>query len=99
MKYRKKPVIIDAFKVCDLIHTEKQNWSDLPACILQSYERGDFNFVGRIYVEIKTLEGWMKGNYDDYIIRGVQGELYPCKPDIFRDTYEPVDDEIAAVEG
>ena len=37
---------------------------------------------------IKTLEGVMRGNYDDYIIRGVKGEIYPCKPDIFEATYE-----------
>ena len=42
-------------------------------------------------VEIKTLEGVMKANKGDYIIKGVQGELYPCKPDIFYETYEECD--------
>ena len=42
-------------------------------------------------VEIKTLEGVMKANINDYIIKGVQGELYPCKPDIFYETYEECD--------
>jgi hypothetical protein len=41
-------------------------------------------------VSIKTLEGTMRGNVGDWIIQGVTGELYPCKPDIFAATYEPV---------
>lgn len=39
---------------------------------------------------IKTLEGDMTANIGDYIIKGVKGEFYPCKPDIFKQTYEPV---------
>ena len=42
-------------------------------------------------VEIETLEGIMKANKGDWIIRGVKGELYPCKPDVFDMTYEKVD--------
>ncbi|MEW1990749.1 hypothetical protein [Microbacterium sp. NPDC078849] len=42
------------------------------------------------YIDIVTLEGEMEGRPGDYIIRGVQGEFYPCKPDIFAETYEPV---------
>lgn len=43
-------------------------------------------------IEIKTLEGVMKANYGDYIIEGVSGEYYPCKPDIFKKTYEEVEE-------
>lgn len=42
------------------------------------------------YIEIETLEGIMKTSFGDYIIKGVKGELYPCKPDIFEATYEEV---------
>ena len=42
------------------------------------------------YCEIKTLEGVMRGDCYDYIIQGVKGEIYPCKPDIFLATYEAV---------
>lgn len=42
------------------------------------------------YIEIETLEGYMKANFGDYIIKGVKGEFYPCKPDIFESTYEEV---------
>ena len=44
------------------------------------------------YVFINTLEGTMYAKVGDWIIRGVKGEFYPCKPDIFEATYEPVDD-------
>lgn len=45
-----------------------------------------------VEMEIETLEGVMKANKGDWIIRGVKGELYPCKPDVFEMTYEKVDD-------
>lgn len=59
MKYRKKPIIIEAYQ------TDKE-------------------------VHITTLEGIMKASIGDYIITGVNGEKYPCKPDIFEKTYEVV---------
>ena len=45
------------------------------------------------YLKIETLEGIMKASVGDYIIKGVNGEFYPCKPDIFEKTYERVIDE------
>jgi hypothetical protein len=45
------------------------------------------------HCDIKTLEGWMKCNRGDWVIQGVKGEIYPCKPDIFEATYEPVKEE------
>ena len=48
--------------------------------------------VNETYCYIKTLEGTMKVEYGDYIIMGVNGEIYPCKPDIFEKTYEKVDE-------
>ena len=88
-QYRKKPVVIDAFL-----------WSGQPgpmpdwlltacrgnATVLICSNGGDLP----AYAEIKTLEGTMRANPGDWIIRGVQGELYPCKPDIFEATYEPL---------
>ena len=44
-----------------------------------------------LYIEIDTLEGTMRANLGDFIIKGVQGEFYPCKPDIFEQTYEKCD--------
>jgi hypothetical protein len=48
---------------------------------------------GRVFVQIQTLEGTMRADEGDWIIRGVKGELYPCKPDIFEATYEPAERE------
>lgn len=45
------------------------------------------------WIAIPTLEGTMKANVGDYVIKGVKGEFYPCKPDIFEATYEPVEDQ------
>lgn len=61
MKYRKKPVVIEAIQ-----------------------------FIDNPYMYIETLEGTMKASVGDYIIKGVNGEFYPCKPDIFEKTYEEV---------
>ena len=89
MKYRKKPVIIDAVQ-----YTRRFLWPDwfhdaVSNCTVTTHGTGKFA-EGECYAEIKTLEGVMRADEDDYIIRGVKGELYPCKPDIFEMTYEAV---------
>ena len=80
MKYRKKPVVIDAF--C---------WKDKPS-FPEGFE--GLHAVARINFEeklaIATLEGEITASDGDYIIKGVNGEFYPCKPDIFEKTYEAV---------
>ena len=87
-KFRKKPLEIEAERVSDLIATARGNWSALPPWIRQAYDAGSLLFLPDA-VEISTLEGRMRGDKGDWIIQGVQGELYPCKPDIFAGTYEP----------
>jgi hypothetical protein len=89
MKYRKKPVVIEAtqwFKMGDhpLVHKPT-------ASVNLEWEKRQGLPSGSIG-EIKTLEGWMLVTTGDWIITGVKGELYPCKPDIFEATYEPVDE-------
>jgi hypothetical protein len=82
-RYRKKPVVIEAvqFRAGE-----------------QPYELAGDVVTGRVrYTEdgtllIATLEGTMEAKVGDWIIRGVKNELYPCKPDIFAATYEPVED-------
>lgn len=79
-RYRKKPIEIEA------VHYDGM----FPLEFL-----GDADYVqaasdGSDSIEIHTLEGVMRADVGDWIIRGVQGELYPCKPDIFDATYEPV---------
>jgi hypothetical protein len=89
MKFRKKPVVIEAFKASDLLRSAKEDWQSLPQCIVEAYDKGDFLFA-LSSISIVTLEGVMCAEYEDWIIRGVKGELYPCKPDIFEATYEAV---------
>ncbi len=90
-KYRKKPVEIEAFKwTGDINQTEDPIW------IVEAIQKGDVwihedSINGAIEMRIKTLEGVMIANRGDYIIKGVKGEIYPCKPDIFEMTYEAVE--------
>ena len=89
MKFRKKPVEIDAERVADLIHAAASDWQALPDWARKAYDLGDVLFLPDA-VEIRTLEGVMRGDRTDWVIRGIQGELYPCKPEIFEATYEAV---------
>lgn len=88
MKYRKKPVVIEAFKLghdpmpdwfCDEVTLDRiQTWN------LDKRWRG-----GPDVAAIKTLGGEMRAFKGDWIIQGVKGEIYPCKPEIFEATYTP----------
>lgn len=88
-KYRKKPVVIEAFR---LGHNDWPDWFDAAIrhglVALRPHEGASF----RKSVLIETLEGFMRAEDGDYVIRGVKGELYPCKADIFEATYERVGD-------
>jgi hypothetical protein len=77
--YRKKPVVIQALQFTG------DNYKECKAFIGDNYD----NTLD--YPNIKTLEGTMAVDRCDYIIKGVNGEFYPCKPDIFRKTYNSVD--------
>lgn len=92
MKYRKKPVAVEAFKLGE----EYPDWfaSEVSAGRIMTHRepplQGDpFDHHGTMTADIETLEGKMHASSGDYIIRGVNGEIYPCKPDIFEKTYEP----------
>lgn len=89
MKYRKKPVVIEAFRWTGDAEQEED-----PIWVIKAIERGEVAFVevGTPYctMKISTLEGIMTAQLGDYVIQGVKGELYPCKPEIFLATYEPV---------
>lgn len=81
MRYRKKPVVIDAVQF--------EGGSD-SAHRVDIFTRRGCSSIGipPHAIEIKTLEGTMVADMGDWIIRGVKGEYYPCKPDIFEATYE-----------
>lgn len=87
MKYRKKPVVIEA------VQWTGNNASDIEAFVgsRQTWETWE-QFETLDEIRIPTLEGVMTASKGDWIIRGVKGELYPCKPDIFAVTYEAVEE-------
>ena len=84
MKYRKKPVVIEAW----LWDESKATFAEIGCNVMSSEGHSSHPDLLR-NLRIETLEGTMRVNKGDYIIKGVQGEFYPCKPDIFAQTYEP----------
>lgn len=94
MKFRKKPIVIEAMKTDGTTATANKirAWSH---DVLKDHWTHDGNLVGEnkptVAFNIPTLEGTMLAEPGDWIIRGIKGEFYPCKPDIFEATYEPVE--------
>lgn len=92
MKYRKKPVIIEAWQYKDKTPCEVRDFST--EWIKDAFNKGIIHYdKDGMNLYIDTLEGTHHVSDGDYIIQGVNGELYPCKPDIFEKTYEPVEGE------
>ena len=95
-QYRKKPVVIEAFQMTESRRMDNAEW---PMWLHQAWnkdrdsegalQRVDMNATLPDALEIVTLEGKHLVSWGDWIIRGVKGEIYPCKPDIFAATYEP----------
>jgi hypothetical protein len=100
MKFRKKPVVVEAVQLrwdtwnemCE--HAGVGHLSDgkPEGCYVDADGKVTQDANGRIGLHIPTPEGLMLGVEGDWIIRGIKGELYPCKPDIFAATYEPVEE-------
>ena len=95
-KFRKRPIEIEAFQ---LTHESRESNVDWPEWMNRAWNM-DEPVEGALYCEygigdgplfITTLEGVMRVDFGDWIIQGVKGELYSCKDDIFRLTYEPLD--------
>lgn len=94
LKFRKKPVVIEAFQMTEGRRGSNADW---PGWMHQAWQL-DREAPGSLYpteegtgdgtLSIGTLEGPLLVSLGDWIIRGVKGELYPCKPDIFEATYE-----------
>lgn len=94
-KYRKKPIVIEAIQwtgkndaeIEDFVGDDIEGYGDN----LVAYHPRSEQYRSKL-MYIRTLEGIMTASVDDYIIRGVHGEFYHCKPDIFEKTYERVED-------
>ena len=100
-KFRKKPVVIEAVQFVEISRTKRKfgesveyNDADIANFMrcaqLHMPTAPSDKPEGRTYLEIPTLEGVMQANVGDWIIKGVNGEFYPCKPDIFAKTYDAV---------
>jgi hypothetical protein len=97
-KYRKKPVVIEAIQYLPPTNCEEvwaflgwemtDDWDEAEEDG-KAFHNDDCDMAMSVY--IPTLEGLMEASPGDWIIRGIKGEHYPCKDDIFRMTYEPVD--------
>lgn len=103
MKYRKKPVVIDAFKMTESSLINQCVW---PTWLSEAVASGAILFIAgeagpadkfkaTDIMQILTLEGTMTVSLNDWIIKGAKGELYPCKPDILEAIYEKTDLENA----
>lgn len=87
-KYRKLPVVIEAF-----LWTGGEDQQEDPEWAIDGIIDGTIVIAGSgqdVHLEIKTSEGTTIANSGDYVIKGVKGKLYPCKPDVFEMTYEKV---------
>ena len=84
-KYRKRPVVIDALQWHGANAAEIEEFTEGKAYGLKDGAGNIDRFV------ISTLEGDHIASLNDFVIRGIQGEFYPCKPDIFAETYDPVE--------
>lgn len=83
MKFRKKPVVIEAIQFTGSNHADLVHW--------MGFRPLGHNYTPDV-LHIATLEGVMIAGPLDWIIKGVNGEFYPCKPDIFEKTYDPVEE-------
>lgn len=87
MKFRKKPIVIDAARW--------EEDGEMPDWLIAAINTGMVVLggepIGYPHAEIVTLEGVMRANVGDWIIKGVKNEIYPCKPDIFEALYEKVE--------
>jgi hypothetical protein len=96
-RFRKKPVVIEAMRVNGYTELlDPASWNANEGGEIWRWVNGNGGALrceqidpGPAYAVITTLEGEMRADIGDWIIRGVKGEFYPCKPDIFDATYEP----------
>lgn len=90
-KFRSKVVEIEAIEARKIMRWAHGDWQALPPWVKEAYEAGNIIFLPGM-LHITTLEGTMTAGPDDWIIKGIIGELYPCKDEVFKAKYEPIDE-------
>lgn len=88
--YRKRPLVIEAVPALAVLRAIDDNWLRVPHWIRHAWLDHHIDLQGN-YVLVRTLEGVVSAEQGDWIVRGIAGELYPVRGDIFADTYEKVD--------
>lgn len=91
--FRKKPVVIEAWQLSFANHQTVAHLIASAGYNVRHYTKPPMRTVCGLIIE--TLEGNMEASYGDWIIKGVNGEFYPCKPDIFDKSYEPVETDMS----
>jgi hypothetical protein len=87
MKYQKKPIIVEAYAVDELLRLNQDDYDALPERVRQGYENSEIMFKHN-GIDVETKTGWFHADKGDYIIVGIDSEMYPCKADTFAATYE-----------
>ena len=98
LQYRKKPVTIEAIR----FDGDTQAMSEVARWCggrVRSEAKASYRTDVAYWLDVPTLEGVVTANRGDYVIKGVQGEFYPCKPGIFEATYEPIAEPTASSDG
>lgn len=90
MKFRKKPVVVEALQYTGDNAAEVRQFVGADRCTTMPVPGDDAGMFPPMLI-IATLEGDHRAIAGDWIIRGVRGEFYPCKPDIFTETYDPAE--------
>ena len=97
-KYRKKPIVIEAvqYKIIKEIPCKFGVHKESNSLDIATFMKKQIPYIVHFdqrgeYINIATLEGTMRADIGDYIIKGINGEFYPCKPDIFEKSYELVE--------
>jgi hypothetical protein len=85
-KYRKRPIIIEAIQMTKDRYPNKDDW---PSWLHEAWEKETIQFEDDCLI-VWTLEGCKNVSVDDWIIKGIIDELYPCKPGVFKDVYDPM---------
>lgn len=89
MKYRKKPVEVEAMQIKEILYLKEKDWFSLPSWVADSFYKGKLFFKADEII-IETLEGNMVGRENDFLIKGIKDEIYPCAQEIFFETYDEV---------
>jgi hypothetical protein len=87
-KFRKKPIVVEAIQLKSYTELKIIEWAHAGMHPAQN----SIVLKDEFGLQIRTLDGWMHASFGDWIIKGVNGEFCPCKPDIFEKTYERVED-------